>query len=129
MELNVTEKKRSQVTRQTILARQSSDNNGGVITFQLHTADVVTIGDETIQGAWTPYEVVLSDEVYAIVCLRSGMTPQELAKLGQDYTQKFLMQLVNYAANPPTREEREQAGLPVPPLPADLPIADEVPPE
>jgi hypothetical protein len=80
MELNVTAKKKLTVERQTILARVSSDNNGGVITFQLHTADVVTIGAETLQSAWTPHEITLTDEVYAIVCHRSGMTPEELAR-------------------------------------------------
>jgi hypothetical protein len=122
MQLYVNEQEELTVNRQTILARQSSDNNDGFITFQLHTADVVKIGDETIQSAWKPHEITLTNEVYAIICHRSGMTPAELDELGDTYTRKFLMQLVNLCENPPDREERIAIGLPVPPLHDELPI-------
>ena len=129
MQLYVNEKKELTVNRQTILARQSSDNNNNVITFQLHTVDVVTIGDETIQSAWKPHEITLDNEVYAIICHRSGMTPAELDELGDTYTRKFLMQLVGICENPPDREERIAIGLPVDPLPeamlSETPLSQE----
>jgi hypothetical protein len=120
MQLYVNEQEELTVERQTILARQSSDNNGGVITFQLHTADIVTIGGKKIQDDWKPHEITLNNEVYAIICHRSGMTPAELDELGNTYTKKFLMQLVNLCENPPDREERIAIGLPVPPLPEEI---------
>lgn len=112
---------KSSFTKRPVIVRQSSDRDPetGLITYAIHVADEIKIGDQKIMGELQHFETPLDQNTCSVICLRMGWPPAKLQAIGAEYL-ALLGAIADAVENPATHKELVMLGI----APPEIPIPD-----